>query len=87
MLKKHQLYQQLKQDIQLLQWLPGTVLTQQQLAQHYGVSRIVVRDVQQSLLNEGWLLVHVCAYTHAGCLHIVSLCLFYAHVMYLVLCM
>ena len=58
MLKKHQLYQQLKQDIQLLYWPPGTVLTQQQLAQHYGVSRIVVRDVQQSLLNEGWLLVH-----------------------------
>lgn len=58
MLKKHQLYQKLKQDIQLLYWQPGTVLTQQQLAQHYGVSRIVVRDVQQSLLNEGWLLLH-----------------------------
>ncbi|HEX5792298.1 MAG TPA: GntR family transcriptional regulator [Rheinheimera sp.] len=58
MLKKHQLYQQLKQDIQLQHWQPGTVLTQQQLATHYAVSRIVVRDVQQRLLNEGWLQAH-----------------------------
>lgn len=58
MLKKHQLYNQLKQHIQLQHWLPDTVLTQQQLAQHYDVSRIVVRDVQQALLNEGWLQPH-----------------------------
>lgn len=58
MLKKQQLYHQLKQDIQLQYWLPGQVLTQQQLAQHYAVSRIVVRDAQQALLNEGWLAAH-----------------------------
>ena len=58
MLKKHQLYQQLKQDIQLQHWQPNAVLTQQQLAAHYGVSRIVVRDVQQRLFNEGWLRPH-----------------------------
>lgn len=58
MLKKQQLYQRLKQDIQLQHWQPGTVLTQQQLAEHYGISRIVVRDVQQNLFSEGWLLQH-----------------------------
>lgn len=58
MLKKHSLYYQLKQDLQLQFWPPGTVLTQQQLAEHYGLSRIVVRDVQQQLLAEGWLVTH-----------------------------
>ncbi|MDP5135274.1 GntR family transcriptional regulator [Rheinheimera baltica] len=58
MLKKQQLYHQLKNDIQQLHWQPGIVLTQQQLSAHYGVSRIVVRDVQQQLLNEGWLTTH-----------------------------
>lgn len=58
MLKKQQLYQQLKQDIQLQHWAAGQVLTQQQLAQHYAVSRIVVRDAQQTLLSEGWLTAH-----------------------------
>lgn len=58
MLKKHALYYQLKQDLQLQYWPPGTVLTQQQLAQHYGLSRIVVRDVQQQLLTDGWLVAH-----------------------------
>ncbi len=58
MLKKQQLYQQLKQDIQLQYWAPAQVLTQQQLAAHYAVSRIVVRDVQQQLMNEGWLNAH-----------------------------
>lgn len=58
MLKKKQLYQQFKRDIQLQHWLPGQILTQQQLAQHYAVSRIVVRDVQQHLLSEGWLCQH-----------------------------
>ncbi|WP_240223055.1 GntR family transcriptional regulator [Rheinheimera hassiensis] len=58
MLKKQQLYNQLKQHIQLQHWPPGTVLTQQQLAEHYGVSRIVVRDVQQALLSDGWLEPH-----------------------------
>jgi DNA-binding GntR family transcriptional regulator len=57
-LKKQQLYGQLKQDIQLAYWPPGAVLTQQQLAGHYGVSRIVVRDAQQALLSDGWLLAH-----------------------------
>jgi DNA-binding GntR family transcriptional regulator len=58
MLKKQQLYQQLKQDIQLQHWAPGQVLTQQQLAQHYAVSRIVVRDAQHALMSEGWLAAH-----------------------------
>lgn len=58
MLKKQQLYQQLKQDIQLQYWAAGQVLTQQQLAQYYAVSRIVVRDALQTLLNEGWLIAH-----------------------------
>ena len=58
MLKKQHLYQQLKQDIQLQHWAAGQVLTQQQLAQHYAVSRIVVRDAQQTLLSEGWLIAH-----------------------------
>ena len=58
MLKKQQLYQQLKQDIQLQHWAPAQVLTQQQLAAYYGVSRIVVRDVQQQLISEGWLSAH-----------------------------
>jgi DNA-binding GntR family transcriptional regulator len=58
MLKKHQLYDKLKQDIQLQYWLPGTVLTQQRLAEYYQVSRIVVRDALQALLNEGWLNSH-----------------------------
>lgn len=58
MLKKQQLYQQLKQDIQLQYWAAAQVLTQQQLAAHYGVSRIVVRDVQQQLMSEGWLSAH-----------------------------
>ena len=56
MLKKQQLYNQLKKHIQLQHWPPGTVLTQQQLAEHYGVSRIVVRDVQQALLLS---LIHI----------------------------
>ena len=34
------------------------MLTQQQLAAHYAVSRIVVRDVQQQLMSEGWLSAH-----------------------------
>ena len=58
MLKKQQLYQQLKQDIQLQYWAAAQVLTQQQLAAHYGVSRIVVRDAQQQLMSEGWLSAH-----------------------------
>jgi DNA-binding GntR family transcriptional regulator len=58
MLKKQQLYQQLKQDIQQQYWAPAQVLTQQQLAAHYAVSRIVVRDVQQQLMSEGWLNAH-----------------------------
>ena len=58
MLKKQQLYQQLKQDIQLQHWAPGTVLTQQHIAQYYAVSRIVVRDAQQRLMSEGWLKLH-----------------------------
>ncbi len=58
MLKKHQLYHQLKQHIQQQHWAPGQILTQQQLAVHYGVSRIVVRDVQQALFSEGWLHPH-----------------------------
>ncbi|WP_166837510.1 GntR family transcriptional regulator [Rheinheimera pleomorphica] len=58
MLKKQQLYQQLKQDIQLQHWAPAQVLTQQQLAAHYSVSRIVVRDAQQQLISEGWLSAH-----------------------------
>ena len=58
MLKKQQLYQQLKQDIQLQHWQPAMVLTQQQLAQHYAVSRIVVRDVLPILQHEGWLSRH-----------------------------
>ena len=58
MLKKQQLYLQLKQDIQAQHWQPGTVLLQQQLAQHYAVSRIVVRDVLPILEHEGWLVRH-----------------------------
>ncbi|MEH8016218.1 GntR family transcriptional regulator [Rheinheimera muenzenbergensis] len=58
MLKKQQLYHQLKQDIQLQHWAAGQVLTQQQLARHYAVSRIVVRDAQHALMNEGWLVAH-----------------------------
>lgn len=58
MQKKQQLYQQLKQDIQQQYWAPAQVLTQQQLAAHYAVSRIVVRDVQQQLMSEGWLSAH-----------------------------
>uniref|UniRef100_A0A486XJB9 Transcriptional regulator, GntR family n=1 Tax=Rheinheimera sp. BAL341 TaxID=1708203 RepID=A0A486XJB9_9GAMM len=58
MLKKQQLYQQLKLDIQRHLWPAGSVLTQQQLADYYRVSRIVVRDVQQALMAEGWLLSH-----------------------------
>ena len=58
MLKKQQLYLQLKRDIQLQNWQPGTVLTQFDLAGHYAVSRIVVRDVLPLLEHEGWLVRH-----------------------------
>lgn len=58
MLKNQQLYQQLKRDIQLQHWQPSAVLTQQQLAEYYNVSRIVVRDALQQLINEGWLQSH-----------------------------
>lgn len=55
MLKKQQLYIQLKQDIQQGVWPAGVQLTQQQLAGHYAVSRIPVRDVLQQLQAEAWL--------------------------------
>ena len=58
MLKKQQLYLQLKQDIQAQHWPPGTVLTQLELAEHYTLSRIVVRDVLPILEHEGWLVRH-----------------------------
>lgn len=58
MLKKQALYQKLKHDIQQEKWPPGCILTQQQLATHYAVSRIVVRDAQQALLHDGWLVAH-----------------------------
>ncbi|MDX3773952.1 GntR family transcriptional regulator [Chromatiaceae bacterium AAb-1] len=56
MLKKQQLYLQLKQDIQQGIWPAGIQLTQQQLAEHYAVSRIPVRDVMQQLQAEAWLI-------------------------------
>ncbi|HSG52214.1 MAG TPA: GntR family transcriptional regulator [Rheinheimera sp.] len=58
MLKKQQLFLRLKQDIQAQNWQPGTVLTQLELAEHYALSRIVVRDVLPILEHEGWLIRH-----------------------------
>ncbi|CAM3708904.1 GntR family transcriptional regulator [Rheinheimera salexigens] len=58
MLKKQSLYQLLKQDIQQGVWLPLQVVTQQQLATHYQVSRIPVRDAVGQLLAEAWLIPH-----------------------------
>lgn len=42
-------------DIQQGLWYPAQPLTQQQLADHYRVSRIPIRDAVQQLLAEGWL--------------------------------
>lgn len=58
MLKNQTLYQLLKQDIQCGIWSPLQILTQQQLSQHYGVSRIPVRDALMQLQAEGWLIPH-----------------------------
>lgn len=56
MLKKQQLYLQLKQDIQQGIWPAGQQLTQQQLSEYYQLSRIPVRDVLQQLMAESWLV-------------------------------
>jgi DNA-binding GntR family transcriptional regulator len=58
MLKKQTLYQLLKLDIQQGIWSPLQVITQQQLASYYQVSRIPVRDAVGQLLAEGWLISH-----------------------------
>lgn len=58
MLKKQSLYQLLKQDIQQGVWQPLQVVTQQQLATHYQLSRIPVRDAVGQLLAEAWLIPH-----------------------------
>ncbi|HAT43227.1 MAG TPA: GntR family transcriptional regulator [Rheinheimera sp.] len=55
---KPNLAAQIRIDIQQGIWYPAQPLTQQQLADHYRVSRIPVRDAVQQLLSEGWLLSH-----------------------------
>ncbi|WGL14994.1 GntR family transcriptional regulator [Microbulbifer bruguierae] len=52
------LYQQLKADLQYGRFAPGTPLTQSELAERYGVSRIPVRDALARLKTEGWLTDH-----------------------------
>ncbi|WP_323845627.1 GntR family transcriptional regulator [Microbulbifer magnicolonia] len=52
------LYQRLKRDLQRGRFAPGSVLKQTELAEHYGVSRIPVRDALQRLKSEGWLTGH-----------------------------
>lgn len=55
---KANLAAQIRIDIQQGIWYPAQPLTQQQLADHYRVSRIPVRDAVQQLLSEGWLQSH-----------------------------
>lgn len=68
MLKKQTLYQLLKRDIQQGVWLPLQVITQQQLASYYQLSRIPVRDAVAQLLAEGWLIGHGKAGIQVPCL-------------------
>ncbi|WP_105102962.1 GntR family transcriptional regulator [Microbulbifer pacificus] len=51
-------YRQLKADLQRGHFAPGTPLKQSEIAQHYGVSRIPVRDALARLKSEGWLTGH-----------------------------
>ncbi len=53
---KTELYPLLLADIRQGIWLPGQVLTQQQLAEFYQTSRIPVRDALARLQAEGWLV-------------------------------
>lgn len=55
---KVDLAQQLMTDIRTGVWQPGQVLTQQQLAAYYQLSRIPVRDAMQQLMEQGWLVRH-----------------------------
>lgn len=52
------LYDKLKADLQAGRFAPGTVLKQKELAEHYQVSRIPVRDAILKLKNQGWLTDH-----------------------------
>ncbi|HEY8568892.1 GntR family transcriptional regulator [Microbulbifer sp.] len=52
------LYLQLKADLQHGLFAPGTPLKQSEIAEHYGVSRIPVRDALARLKSEGWLTGH-----------------------------
>ncbi|TLM78105.1 GntR family transcriptional regulator [Microbulbifer harenosus] len=52
------LYSQLKADLQRGRFAPGSPLKQSELAEHYGVSRIPVRDALARLKSEGWLTGH-----------------------------
>lgn len=53
---KTELYQLIVVDIRQGFWPPGTVLTQQRLAEHYQTSRIPIREVLVRLQAEGWLV-------------------------------
>lgn len=53
---KTELYQLLLADIRHGIWRPGQVLTQQELAEYYQISRIPVRDALARLQAEGWLV-------------------------------
>lgn len=52
------LYQRLKADLQRGRFAPGVPLKQSEIAEHYGVSRIPVRDALARLKSEGWLTGH-----------------------------
>ncbi|WP_226648931.1 GntR family transcriptional regulator [Microbulbifer variabilis] len=52
------LYEKIKADLQRGRFPAGQALKQAEVAEHYEVSRIPVRDALQRLKNEGWLAPH-----------------------------
>lgn len=56
--KRQRLYQKLKQDLLAGKFNKEQPIRQAEIAAHYQVSRIPVRDVLQQLKAEGWLSEH-----------------------------
>jgi DNA-binding GntR family transcriptional regulator len=52
-----QVYESLREEILKVQWAPGDIVAEPELAARYGVSKTPVREALRLLVQDGWVLV------------------------------
>ena len=52
-----QVYESLREEILKVQWAPGDIVAEPELAGRYGVSKTPVREALRLLVQDGWVLV------------------------------